>query len=132
MAAYAALAAQLRASEAAAGGGLEGVRAEVAAARLPALSAQLRGLEAKVAALEGSTLSAGVPLFLLSFSCFPVGFQGLLYVSLLKELSAVQLRCASRPLLIWSRAAAQRCAAAIRSGHSCLTVQATFECQGCG
>lgn len=61
-AAYAALAVQLKASEAAVGAGLEGIRGEVERAALPALAKQLRALDAKVAALEGSTLSAGVTL----------------------------------------------------------------------
>lgn len=39
--------------------GLESVRGEFTAAALPDLAQQLRALNAKVAALEGSTLSAG-------------------------------------------------------------------------
>jgi len=35
------------------------VRGDISAAAFPALARQLRGLDAKVAALEGSTLSAG-------------------------------------------------------------------------
>lgn len=59
VAAYAALAAQLRLSSAVAEAGIAGVRGDISAAAFPALAGQLRGLDAKVAALEGSTLSAG-------------------------------------------------------------------------